>query len=269
MNNFSRKNDELGNNESVQITDLDPLQPPQKKRVEKMMASLSQGLTKPGIRYSLMSILLFILFSLVFAPFAWSNLQAHKSTSAQILPGRTFIATDVSPTPVPLALLTLQQRSLHIPTLSPGSVCPTTPERKVTANFGIVQGGGPAFPTIGTDTIQSPAILHYTDAQHFAQGIDTQGWGGQKVSWFVDSHYRGFILVRGRQLDGSHTLRFTTSESSRLMQQFVINTTTTIEDNGWESFGTYTRLQEPGCYAYQVDGNGFSYIIIFQAVVQT
>ncbi len=30
---------------------------------------------------------------------------------------------------------------------------------------------------------------------------------------------------------------------------------------------SYTRVQGPGCYAYQVDGDGFSYTIVFRAVL--
>lgn len=28
---------------------------------------------------------------------------------------------------------------------------------------------------------------------------------------------------------------------------------------------SFTRVREPGCYAYQVDGLGFSYVIVFEA----
>jgi hypothetical protein len=30
---------------------------------------------------------------------------------------------------------------------------------------------------------------------------------------------------------------------------------------------SYTRVQAPGCYAYQVDGLDFSYTIVFEAVI--
>jgi hypothetical protein len=29
---------------------------------------------------------------------------------------------------------------------------------------------------------------------------------------------------------------------------------------------TYTRIRSAGCYAYQVDGTGFSEIVVFRAV---
>ena len=46
---------------------------------------------------------------------------------------------------------------------------------------------------------------------------------------------------------------------------------TSRADGGWNSLGwpamnTYTRVRASGCYAYQVDGIGFSYHIVFKAV---
>jgi hypothetical protein len=104
--------------------------------------------------------------------------------------------------------------------------------------------------------------LLYVDAAHFGGGGSAnQGWGGQKVLWFVDPRYQGYVLVRGHQIDGPHGMRFQTS----LDPQLVINTA----DGGtpWPNMPSYTRLQAPGCYAYQVDGTTFSDEIIFQATL--
>ena len=40
-----------------------------------------------------------------------------------------------------------------------------------------------------------------------------------------------------------------------------------VNGTSWRSFPSYTRLKAPGCYAYQVDGDGFRTIIVFRAVV--
>jgi meiotically up-regulated gene 157 (Mug157) protein len=37
--------------------------------------------------------------------------------------------------------------------------------------------------------------------------------------------------------------------------------------DGWNDWPSTTHVHGPGCYAYQVDGNGFSYAIVFRAVV--
>jgi len=155
----------------------------------------------------------------------------------------------------------LQQRSLHLPTVKPGSSCPTSPEQRVNSSFGIAQGDGPAYATLGTPTIESPAIFRYLDAQHFHMGDSrNQGWGGQKVLWFVNPRYQRLVLVRGHQLDGPHGIRF----GMGLDQQLILDTRS--DGTPWPNFPSFTRLQAPGCYAYQVDGDTFSYLIIFQAV---
>jgi hypothetical protein len=107
------------------------------------------------------------------------------------------------PPPTSSALLMLQQRPLHLPVVTPGESCTTTPEKKVFPSFGIAQGDGPAYATIGVPVVTSPAIFFYADAQHFghfAGGVADQGWGGQKVLWFVNPNYQGLVLIRGKQL---------------------------------------------------------------------
>ncbi len=171
-----------------------------------------------------------------------------------------IVTTPTNPTGDAVAK-TLEQRPLHIPRIEAGSPCPTTPVKRVDAKFGLAQGNGPAYATIGADKITSHAIFYYVDAEHF--GTDAQankGWGGQKVLWFINPSYRGLVLIRGRQLDGSHEVRF-----NQLDRQLLLDSS--FGGTPWFNMPTYTRLQAPGCYAYQVDGIEFSYLIIFQAVV--
>ncbi|HEY0755204.1 MAG TPA: hypothetical protein VGD98_14690 [Ktedonobacteraceae bacterium] len=161
----------------------------------------------------------------------------------------------------------MAQRPLHFPTLSPGAACPTSPEESVEASFGIAQGNGPVYVISATE--HSPARLGYADAQHFG-GVRTdkdQGWGGQKVLWFANPNYQGQVLVRGQQLDGSHKMRFDGGLGDlSFTPQLVLDTT--LGGSPWPSFPSFTRLEAPGCYAYQVDGKTFSYTIVFEAFVQ-
>src|SRR5579883_1263657 len=154
----------------------------------------------------------------------------------------------------------LLSRPLYLPALSAGSPCPTSPARRVEPAFGPAQGQGPAYEAATYNLAPAPAVLLYADAAHFGGGGQAnQGWGGQKVLWFVDPHYQGYVLVRGHQLDGPHDLRFQTSLDSYL----IIDTT--AGGSPWPNKPSSTRLQAPGCYAYQVDGATFSYELIFQA----
>ncbi len=262
MNDLDQQHDEFANDESIQITNLTSKGAYQRSHTTKIAACLYQRVTTPRGRYGLSGLLFLTLLGLIF-------LQFPRSASA--IPQKYALSrAEPSPTmstPLPSALLVLQRRSLHLPTVTSHAPCPTTPEQRVNSQVGIVQGVGPAYATIGAETIVSPAIFYYADAQYFENGIDNQGWGGQKVLWFVNPHYQGFVLVRGHQLDGPHPIYFD-MPSQPLTQQLVIDTTLLADASPWPNFGSYTRLQAPGCYAYQVDGANFSYLIVFQAVVR-
>jgi hypothetical protein len=79
-----------------------------------------------------------------------------------------------------------------------------------------------------------------------------------KVLWIVDPIYGGPVLIRGRQLDGPNELRF---DNGALPPRAIkILPAARVRDRP-----SYTRVRGPGCYAYQVDGLGFSYVIIFEA----
>ncbi len=175
--------------------------------------------------------------------------------------------------------LALQQRPLHLPTLAPGASCPTTHGHLVRADLGIGLGTGPVYPILGEITnntqqaqrLQTQGILQYGPTGSF-------GWGGMKVLWIIHPSYRGFVLIRGHQIDGPHALGFNGG-----LDHFVVpdqeNEVTAPplpalrlvapvprSTDPWENWPSQTRLQAPGCYAYQVDGSSFSTVIVFQAV---
>jgi hypothetical protein len=92
-------------------------------------------------------------------------------------------------------------------------------------------------------------------------------WGGQKVLWIARPTYRGPVLIRGRQLDGPHELRFERGLSPvREMRLASIGGST--GDTGWQNLPSFTRLRAAGCYAWQVDGTSFSRVIVFRAVLR-
>ncbi len=205
---------------------------------------------------------LVLFFCLVVAGTACTQTAPMQSGSP------TVSSSPPASTPAPSTLQTLLRRPLHLPVVAAGASCPTSPEKKVHPSFGITQGNGPAYATIGTEIITAPAVFHYADAQHFGSGgADNQGWGGQKVLWFVNPSYQGLVLVRGHQVNGPHEMRFDGSLSGRPLAQYLV-IDPTRGGTPWPNLGSYTRLQAPGCYAYQIDGANFSDVVVFQAVVQ-
>ncbi|GCF10059.1 hypothetical protein KDI_36230 [Dictyobacter arantiisoli] len=83
------------------------------------------------------------------------------------------------------------------------------------------------------------------------------------MRWFVRPSYYGPLLIRGSQLDNSHQIRF----DDGLLSEIALNIPQG-DSQQWYDRPSETRLQVPGCYAYQVDGIHFSQILVFQAVVK-
>ncbi len=165
----------------------------------------------------------------------------------------------------------LERRPLHLPVVKAGMPCPLAPARQVTPKYGIGLGDGPVYP-VG---LGYTSTLAYAVADAFGDG--SSAWGGQKVLWIVSPAYQGPVLVRGSRLDGSGVLRFNGGlvqstyngnwTTAPLLTELRLAGNGSGSDTGeFSTWVSYTRLQVPGCYVYQVDGHDFSEIIVFEAV---
>lgn len=156
----------------------------------------------------------------------------------------------------------LQQRPLLLPTMQAGGPCPvtTTPGTTVSPDFGSAIGHSPVY-AVG---IGKQAKLYYGDVGA------VNGWHPLKILWVSDRDYLGPILIRGQQLDGPHQLRFNQSDGlPEATMQLPAETRQEADGrspSGWRHWPSYTFVEAPGCYAYQVDGADFSYPIVVQAV---
>jgi hypothetical protein len=201
---------------------------------------------QPFVRRLFVLCVLFVLFTL------------FSACNQQSLSSQTPSATETS-TPT---LATLRQRPLHLPKVLTGQSCPVSSAIRVDSHSPIAIGNGPVYAAIGLDQPSQHPVMSFTDAQHYANG-QSQGWGGTKVRWFVRPSYYGPLLIRGSQLDDSHQIRF----DDGILPEIALD----IPQGGsqqWYDRPSETRLQVPGCYAYQVDGIHFSQILVFQAVVK-
>lgn len=150
----------------------------------------------------------------------------------------------------------LLQRPLGIPTLAAGTACPASMPNGAlgvgTFGAGAAFGPGPAYPTLG--------IRDGHAALTYLLGWGYDGWDGTKVLWTVPK-YRGPYIVRGRQLDGPGILRFDQGPNWTNKLHGELRLVGPFEDLNPAA----TFLRGPGCYAYQVDGRGFGYTIVFEA----
>lgn len=152
------------------------------------------------------------------------------------------------------------ERPLHIRSIAGGSGCltaSTDPKGDLSriGFSGLAWGEGPAYPG-GFSADEGKPVLRYLDPIPRRSLFSGSEWFGSKVLWMIDPVYRGPVLIRGRQLDGPNELRF---DRGRLPPR-VLRIPAGSRDRA-----SFTRVRAPGCYAYQVDGLGFSYTIVFEA----
>ena len=152
------------------------------------------------------------------------------------------------------------RRPLQIPSVSPDAACPVSQANpQIWSRQAPGLGPGPVGPVgLGTD-----AVLRYRPASH------GNPWGKQKVLWASSPDYLGPILVRGGRVDEPGGLGFSVGNGpplAELQLPPIPAGSPARGSNGWAGWPSYTRVQAPGCYAYQVDGTDFSYTIVFQAV---
>jgi hypothetical protein len=149
------------------------------------------------------------------------------------------------------------ERSLHLPRVTQGGACPishTDPSVRF-ASFGVRPGigSGPAYPLI------AHATLTLAPASNFG----SRHWAGQKVLWWVRPSYRGPVLIRGARVDGVGRVRF--DRGAVPPTEIRIPANAPLSTGGARGRPFYTRVREPGCYAYQVDGTNFSRVVVFIA----
>jgi hypothetical protein len=131
---------------------------------------------------------------------------------------------------LPAALL----RPLQLPTIAGGQACPTTSLNKTPVHPGM-SGSLSAWP---------------------------DGWYSAKTLWAIAPSYSGPVLVRGVQLDGNGPVGF---GEAPLIGHLVIPPEPTVNmlPDGSRSAPGGTFVKGPGCYALQVDGLNFSYVLVF------
>jgi hypothetical protein len=159
------------------------------------------------------------------------------------------------------AFVGLSATPLNLPRLEPGQPCPqaklSQPDPHGDA-WGL--GSGPVYVLSGQLVISDP--------QH-----------PQKVAWTADPKYTGPISIRGGQIDGRGQLLLggpdnqwtgapvKTIEGTDLYTEldFLESHTMSNPPSPWRVWPSATYIASPGCYAWQVDGLGFTETISIQA----
>ena len=155
-------------------------------------------------------------------------------------------------------------RPLHLQRLAPGTECPVSATRRVDLGPAIdsapLPGSGPAYPAGLAPDVAVEFVYPPDPRQTDFYGT---GWGGNKVLWWVKWSYRGPVLIRGRQLDGPYLVRFDRGSPPKTEIRIPPATNSDSRTHPRDR-PSYTRLRAAGCYGYQIDGIGFSRVIVFQ-----
>ncbi len=215
----------------------------------------------------------FVIFSLLIV----CGCDGSKSSPVPAVPEQTrtaIVTTTTVPsavasiavvTPTPLSdsdatvFAQLAARSLHLPTLKAGETCPRTPSTPIPINIAPVLGNGPIYPDVGF----ANATIVYE-----SQRVEANGTIPWKTLWLSAPIYRAPSIIRGQQIDGPNTMEFFNEEEGSRSGELRFPTNTQVSSGGipydWRQQPSLTYFPSPGCYAYQVDGIGFSEVIIVE-----
>jgi hypothetical protein len=157
---------------------------------------------------------------------------------------------------VPAAL----RRPLRIPPKPAGGRCPRTTTTRRASWGELLLGPGPVYA--GSVSPGGPQRLIVLQAR----GQPVRGWRGFKTRWVVDPSYAGPVLIRGRALGGPTPVGFGLDPTPWPELQLWPRGPKEPADYPRDFLGLATRVPRPGCYAWQLDGEDFTEVIVFQAV---
>jgi hypothetical protein len=146
--------------------------------------------------------------------------------------------------------------TLLLPSVSPGSACPVTPGRPADTfspfGSGYAAGTGPVYALLGGPSNGAVGF-----------GGPVEGWYGGKVLWMLAPSIGSEVRVRGRQIDGQGPLGF----DNVVPPSPELRVEPSPTNSGWTGQPSTVRVQHSGCYAFQVDVQHVSEVIVFAAQV--
>lgn len=165
----------------------------------------------------------------------------------------------------------LAARPMHLPHVAAGATCPVTRHwssyRTAEGRVGIMLGPGPVYPGVFTDLARwrRHVVMQMGHPKHSV--FLPRGWLINKVLWSVSRSYPNPVLIRGRQVDGSRRMLFYGNGGP---EEWYTRGAPALRLSGRDdAYPSEFKVPAPGCYGWQVDGIGFSRVLVFKVVRQT
>ena len=188
------------------------------------------------------------------------------SVSSSPTPKPTLAPSTATPTPD--AWAGVEGRALRLPTVESGSGCPVSSSRQLQGEHQLAIGGGPIYlfrQYAPTETPQG-VFTAYPDLQVGASGLYLIG----ADLWGNDSDYLGPAIIRGSSIDGnSSVVRFDAGYQQDGLQEVRFPLDPRDLGAPHADLRTYhvsAQVSRPGCYGFQIDGLGFTEIIVIEVV---
>jgi hypothetical protein len=158
----------------------------------------------------------------------------------------------------------LLSRPLALPTVSAGAPCPTSPITRISPGPGSGFTGSVRAQVAGGTYLWQGARVSLTGLSR-----TSGGWYAIKDIWIVDGSYEGPVLIRGGQANGEEPIELAWNPTTPMQDALLIDpgspSLQTSSTTGSRTVPTETYVRGPGCYAYQLDGVGFTRFIVFEA----
>jgi hypothetical protein len=123
--------------------------------------------------------------------------------------------------------------------------------------------GGPCPITVN---VSGPVSPHDLPAGVGFRSVSGSQWSEAEVTWTAAGSYTGPLLIRGAMLGGGPLGFGTGAVPYDELQLLDAGQGSPRVAGGGRAWVTDTRIRTGGCYAYQVDGTGFSEVVVFRAI---
>lgn len=156
----------------------------------------------------------------------------------------------------------LLSRPLHLPLLQPGGRCPTSSGYAVDNSYfaGSALGRGPVRVLLGDRGDVLAGRVDIARGEH--------PWHGLQTLWFA-TRYQGPFVVRAASLGARRPIKVQPGGIGQTpgTGPLIVPAGPTINtQDGYRTVPGSTWIRSPGCYGWQVDGRGFSEVIVVKVI---